>query len=271
MPRARGLEERLLRFAFPATFEGEGREREAHNRDLGNPPREPRDLREPSRPCRAATSRPLREPQAHRPPDGAGGPPRRVSAAVRTTDSRHALPVHPNKLDRAFTLAEIDTAWASDITYVETGEGWLYLAVVMDLASRRVIGWSMGDHMRAELVVDALTMACGHRHPAPGALHHSDRGSQYASEAFQRVLRQRGLACSMSRRGNCYDNAVVESFFGTLKTELVHRQRWPTRRSARSAIHDYIEIFYNRRRRHSHLGYLSPAEFEARLIAAPAA
>ncbi|MEY2980431.1 MAG: hypothetical protein RL562_658 [Planctomycetota bacterium] len=174
-----------------------------------------------------------------------------------TTDSRHALPVHPNKLDRAFTLAEIDTAWASDITYVETGEGWLYLAVVMDLASRRVIGWSMGDHMRAELVVDALTMACGHRHPAPGALHHSDRGSQYASEAFQRVLRQRGLACSMSRRGNCYDNAVVESFFGTLKTELVHRQRWPTRRSARSAIHDYIEIFYNRRRRHSHLGATS--------------
>ena len=188
-----------------------------------------------------------------------------------TTDSRHDLPIHPNRLDREFTVPRVDTAWASDITYVATQEGWLYLAVVMDLASRRVIGWSMADHMRAELVIDALTMACGHRQPAPGSLHHSDRGSQYASDAFQRALRARGLACSMSRRGNCHDNAVVESFFGTLKTELVHRHQWTSRRSARSAIHDYIEIHYNRRRLHSDLGYPSPAEFEARLMAATAA
>ncbi len=168
----------------------------------------------------------------------------------------------PNVLDRGFDVAAPNRVWASDITYVRTWEGWLYLAVVIDLFSRRVVGWSMQGHMRTDLVLGALTMAVGQRLPEPGLLQHSDRGTQYTSDGYQRALREHGIECSMSRRGNCWDNAVVESFFGTLKRELVHRRSWATRAEAAAAIHEYVEVFYNRRRRHSHLRYRSPAEHE---------
>jgi len=180
----------------------------------------------------------------------------------RTTYSEHDLPVAENLLDRRFEVRTPDKVWATDITYIWTREGWLYLAVVMDLFSRRIVGWSMADHMRTALVSGALEMAFGHRVPARSMMHHSDRGSQYASWDYQQMLKARGIECSMSRKAECYDNAVVESFFGTLKQELVYRTSWITRREARHAIHDYIEVFYNRRRRHSYLGNLSPAEFE---------
>jgi len=181
----------------------------------------------------------------------------------RTTDSAHGLPVAENLLARDFTAERPNQKWVTDITYIRTLEGWLYLAVVLDLYSRRIVGWSMASHMRTDLVMQALTMAVGNRLPDDALMHHSDRGSQYASFAYQDALRDHGISCSMSRRGECHDNAVAESFFGTLKTELVHRQTWPTRASARSAIHDYIELFYNRKRRHSTLGDRPPAEFEA--------
>lgn len=180
----------------------------------------------------------------------------------RTTDSNHSLAVAPNHLDRNFTVDGPDKAWATDITYVWTEQGWLYLAVVLDLFSRRVIGWSMAEHMRTDLVLGALNMALGHRLPNPDLTHHSDRGSQYASQAYRDALATHDIQCSMSRKGDCWDNAVVESFFGTLKTELVHRTRWSTRLAARTAIFEYIEVFYNRQRRHSHLGYLSPVSYE---------
>ena len=138
----------------------------------------------------------------------------------------------------------------------------MYLAVVIDLFSRRVVGWSMAEHMRTELVLNALAMALGHRVPEGELVHHSDRGSQYASDAYRTALRDHGIICSMSRKGDCWDNAVVESFFGTLKTELIHRRSWPSRRQVRLAVAEYIELFYNRQRRHSFLGYRSPAEFE---------
>ena len=169
----------------------------------------------------------------------------------------------PNTLNRGFVVAAPDQVWASDITYVRTWEGWLYLAVVIDLFSRRVVGWSMQNHMRTDLVLSALTMAIGQRLPDPGLLQHSDRGSQYTSDDYQRALRSHGIECSMSGRGNCWDNAVVESFFGTLKQELVYRRAWPTRQEAAAAIHEYIEVFYNRRRLHSTLDYRTPAEYES--------
>ena len=181
----------------------------------------------------------------------------------RTTDSSHDFPVAENLLARRFTAERPNSKWVTDITYIWTQEGWLYLAVVLDLFSRRIVGWSIADHMRTDLVMGALTMALGNRLPDDTLMHHSDRGSQYASFCYQKALGQHGITASMSRRGECYDNAVMESFFGTLKTELIHRQTWPTRASARSAIPDYIEIFYNRKRRHSTLGYRTPAEFEA--------
>ena len=171
-------------------------------------------------------------------------------------------PCLPNVLERGFTVAAPNRVWASDITYVRTWEGWLYLAVVIDLFSRRVVGWSMQSHMRTDLVLDALAMAVGQRLPGPGLLQHSDRGSQYTSDDYQRALRDHGIQCSMSGKGNCWDNAVVESFFGTLKRELLHRRTWPSRREAAAAIHEYIEVFYNRRRLHSTLGYRSPAAYE---------
>ena len=183
----------------------------------------------------------------------------------KTTDSRHQQPLADNVLARQFDAPRPDRKWAVDITYVPTGEGWLYLAGVIDLCSRRVVGWSMADHMRVELVSDALGMAVARRGPPPGLLHHSDRGSQYASEDYQHLLRSHGMEASMSGRGDCWDNAVMESFWATLKAELVNHERYATREQARRSIFEYIEVFYNRQRLHSSLGYVSPETFEANL------
>ena len=181
-----------------------------------------------------------------------------------TTDSRHGLPVAANVLDRQFTVTAPNTTWVTDITYLWTREGWLYLAVILDLFSRRVVGWSMSESITRQLTLDALAAALGHRTPPPGLLHHSDRGSQYASGDYQALLDAHGLVGSMSRRGNCWDNAVAESFFSTLKIELVNTADWATRADARAAIFEYLEVFYNGQRRHSSLGYLSPVAFEQR-------
>lgn len=180
----------------------------------------------------------------------------------RTTDSAHDKPVAENLLERDFTAIEPDRKWLADITYIDTDEGWLYLAVVLDAFSRRVIGWATADHMRSELVEQALIMALTHRAPAlnGGLIHHSDRGSQYASGSFRKLLADHGIACSMSRKGDCYDNAMTESFFGTLKTEL--DEPLADRVAARRALFDYIEVFYNRQRLHSALDYMSPAAYE---------
>ena len=179
-----------------------------------------------------------------------------------TTDSDHTLPISGNILDRKFTLGTPNKAWLADITYIATKEGWLYLAAVMDLYSRKIVGWAMGSRISRHLVEGALWMAICNRGPKPGLLHHSDRGCQYASHDYRKLLEKRGIVCSMSRKGNCWDNAVMESFFGTLKTELVYHREYETREEARSDIFDYIEVFYNRHRLHSALGYRSPAEFE---------
>ncbi len=178
----------------------------------------------------------------------------------RTTDSNHSLPVAPNHLNRQFLVDAPDRVWAGDITYIRTGSGWAYLAVILDLHSRMVVGWALADHMRTELVEKALESALGQRAPSTDMLHHSDRGSQYASASYSSMLADRGITMSMSRRGDCYDNAVVESFFGSLKQELVHHVRWEHLAQARAALHDYIEVFYNRQRLHSSLGYRTPAE-----------
>jgi putative transposase len=187
---------------------------------------------------------------------------RKRRRSVRTTDSNHSNPVAPNVLERDFSPDKPNSTWATDITYVWTGEGWLYLAVVLDLFSRMVVGWSMSEHIDTKLVLGALEMALEGRQPPQGLLHHSDRGSQYASAEYQQALASRGIQCSMSRKGNCWDNAVVESFFSTLKLELVYLTDLPTRHQARLEIFEYLEVFYNRRRRHSSLGYLSPWEYE---------
>ena len=179
-----------------------------------------------------------------------------------TTNSRHDLPVAPNLLEREFSVEAPDRAWASDITYVWTREGWLYLAVVIDLFSRMVVGWSLGERITRRLVMDALRMGVGRRRPGPGLIHHSDRGVQYCSHEFQKLLAAFGMTCSMSRKGDCWDNAVAESFFGTLKTERVFFADYKTRDEARRDIVDYIEMFYNSRRRHSYLGNVSPKRFE---------
>ena len=180
-----------------------------------------------------------------------------------TTDSKHNLPVAPNLLNRDFSPAVPNQVYAGDITYIWTTEGWLYLAVVIDLFSRSVVGWAMDKRMTRQLVIDALTMAVQRRRPPSGVIFHSDRGSQYASADFQSMLAKHGMRCSMSRKGDCWDNAPVESFFGSLKQELVFHQKYPTRFHARQSIFEYIERFYNRRRLHSTLGYKSPANFEA--------
>jgi putative transposase len=185
-----------------------------------------------------------------------------------TTQSQHRFPVAANTLERAFTVEAPNRVWAGDITYVWTLEGWLYLAVLLDLYSRRVIGWAMSQRITVELTEQALTMALAKRAPMAGLLHHSDRGSQYAATSYQRVLDEYGLIPSMSRKGNCWDNACVESFFGTLKRELVYQRRYVTREEARQDLFEYIEVFYNRQRRHSTLGYHSPAEYEARAAVA---
>jgi len=178
----------------------------------------------------------------------------------RTTDSNHAFPVAPNTLDRQFDVDAPDRVWAGDITYIRTANGWGYLAVMLDLHSRLIVGWALADHMRTELVETALSGALGKREPSANLLHHTDRGSQYASTSYRGRLESLGIGVSMSRRGDCYDNAVVESFFGTLKQELAHHARWADLVDARVAIHDYIEVFYNRQRLHSSLGYRTPAE-----------
>jgi putative transposase len=181
----------------------------------------------------------------------------------RTTNSRHDLPTAPNLLDRHFAVERPDTVWLADISYLPTGEGWLYLAVIEDLATREIVGWSMADHLRAELCLDALVMALQRRRPLRGLTHHSDRGVQYAAEPYRRVLERHGIKQSMSRRGNCLDNAPMESFFASLKKEHVHHTRFHTRAQARAAVFEYVEVFYNRQRLHSALGYRTPAEARA--------
>ena len=181
----------------------------------------------------------------------------------QTTDSNHTLPVAENVLDRDFDPEEPNASWVADVTYIPTREGWLYLAVVEDLFSRKVVGWSMDATMTSRLVVDALEMALARRPKgSSGLVAHSDRGSQYASEHYQRRLSEEGIECSMSRRGNCWDNAAMESFFASLKKELVHDEDYATRAEAKASIFEYIEAFYNRVRRHSALGYVAPDEYE---------
>jgi putative transposase len=179
-----------------------------------------------------------------------------------TTDSSHSLPVAENVLDRQFEAQNPNERWVADITYIPTREGWLYLAVVEDLYSRMVVGWAMADHMESRLVVDALEMAVARRFPGEGLVAHSDRGSQYASDHYQRLLAKHGIECSMSGVGQCWDNAPMESFFASLKKELIHHEDYQTRAEARASIFEYIEVFYNPKRRHSSLGYLSPEEYE---------
>jgi transposase InsO family protein len=179
-----------------------------------------------------------------------------------TTDSHHTLPVAANVLDRQFAQPAPDVAWVTDITYIATGEGWLYLAVILDLCSRLVVGWAVSERITRELTLNALEMALVRRRPRRGLVHHSDRGSQYASGDYQAALAAEGMVCSMSRRGNCWDNAVAESFFATLKVELAHDAGWVTRQAACAELFEYIEVFYNGQRRHSSLGYLSPRAFE---------
>lgn len=185
-----------------------------------------------------------------------------------TTDSRHRCPVSPNVLDRDFQAKRPNQKWCVDITYVPTDQGMLYLAGVIDLCSRKIVGWSMAEHMRSSLCVDALEMALLHRRPSDGLIHHSDRGVQYACEDYQAVLQKRGIQCSMSRVGNCYDNAVMESFWGSYKQEELYQQpngRFASFEQARTKSFQYIEMFYNRKRRHSSIGYQSPEQFEASL------
>jgi transposase InsO family protein len=179
-----------------------------------------------------------------------------------TTNSEHSYPVADNILDRNFVVEEKNKVWVSDITYIETSEGWLYLCIIMDLFSRMIVGWSMANHMRAELVCDAFNMACMRRNPGRGFIFHSDRGIQYASSVFRDLIKPWECIQSMSRKGNCWDNACAESFFHSLKTEEVYFHKYRTRDEAKKSIFKYIEVFYNRKRRHSHLGYKSPEVFE---------
>jgi len=184
-----------------------------------------------------------------------------------TTNSAHSHPVAENLLQRQFDVSRPGQCWVSDITYIPTQEGWLYLAVTLDLFHRKVIGWAMGRWITRQLVIDALNMAITNGRPRPGMIHHSDQGVQYASNEFQALLKTYGIQTSMSRKGDCWDNAVAESFFHTLKVELIAGKIYNTRQKAKTAIFDYIEIFYNRQRRHSYLGYLSPVDFEKKNVA----
>jgi transposase InsO family protein len=200
--------------------------------------------------------------------DGLAG--RRPRRFVRTTDSRHADPIAPNVLDRRFGVAggrsALSRVWVSDITYLPTREGFLFLAIVLELASRCVVGWAMRETLEADVALAALGMALADRQPAPGLLHHSDRGSQYTCGAYRALLTAHGLVASMSKKGDCWDNAVAESFFATLETELILEADWLTRDAARHAVFEYIEAWYNRQRRHSSLGYRSPAQYEAEVL-----
>ena len=181
-----------------------------------------------------------------------------------TTNSKHSYPVFPNLLDRNFMAKKPNMTWVSDISYIWTNEGWLYLAIIIDLYSRAVVGWAMDSRMTTELIESALQMAIWNRKPPRdnSLIFHSDRGSQYASNKFQKILKEHKIICSMSRKGDCWDNAVAESFFGTIKTELVYHYSYRTRREAKNSIFEYIEVFYNRERLHSTLGYQSPMQFE---------
>jgi transposase InsO family protein len=251
--------------AIPATRARAGAEAElrghigrlfsARRRVYGSPRIRAELLREGRRHSRRRVARLMRE-MGLRARRGRRRPP-------RTTDSRHDLPVAPNLLDRHFAAERPDTVWLADISYLPTDEGWLYLAVVEDLATREVVGWSMADHLRAGLCVDALVMALQRRRPEPGLMHHSDRGVRYAAEPYRQVLGRHGIKQSMSRRGNCLDNAPMESFFASLKKEHVHHVRFRTRAEARAAVFEYVEVFYNRQRLHSALGYRTPAEARA--------
>lgn len=185
---------------------------------------------------------------------------------VMTTDSNHNLPIAPNILNRDFYASSVDEKYVGDITYIPTSEGWLYLATVIDLYSRKIVGWSMDESMKVSLVNDALKMAISTRNPQRGLIWHTDRGSQYASYEHKDLLKQYGIVQSMSRKGNCLDNAVAESFFHTLKTELVHHEIYHTREQAKQSIFEYIEVFYNRERMHSANNNLSPVEFEEKML-----
>jgi transposase InsO family protein len=187
---------------------------------------------------------------------------RRKRRFRRTTDSNHSHPIAPNTLNREFHAELPNEAWVTDVTYVWTLEGWLYVAAILDLCSRRVVGWAASASNDRQLALDALARACASRHPQPGLLHHSDRGSPYASEDYRNALKSRGAEASMSRRGDCWDNAVAESFFATLKGELIDYENYPTREAAIASIRDYIENFYNVTRIHSSIGNVSPIEFE---------
>jgi transposase InsO family protein len=187
---------------------------------------------------------------------------RRTPRKSHTTDSRHGYGVAPNVLNREFDAAQPNAAWAGDITYLWTQEGWLYLAVLLDLYSRKVVGWSLRSHIDSELVEGALEMAVGKRRPGAGLIHHTDRGSRYASHAYRDLLGEHEMICSMSRKGECLDNAVAERFFGSLKRERTSHQYYETRQEARDDVIDYIEMFYNSTRKHSYLGYVSPNEYE---------
>jgi transposase InsO family protein len=184
----------------------------------------------------------------------------------KTTDSNHPHPIAANLLDRDFAAMQPNRKWTSDITYIWTQSGWLYLAVVMDLFSRKIVGWNMSRSMKSDLVSEALKMALKTRRPNEHLLHHSDRGVQYACQHYRALLSRRKITVSMSRRGNCYDNAVAESFFGTLKSEHVHHHHYKNPEEAQASVFEWIEVFYNRQRRHSSLGYLSPEAFEAQNI-----
>lgn len=236
--------------------------REAHRRGRGTygSPRVTEQLRsEGLSTGRHRVARLMRE-------QGLRGLPRRRGFRVATTQTDSSLAVAPNTLDRGFSVSQVDQVWVADLTYLETEEGWLYLAAILDLGSRRVVGWAMEENLATPLPLRALRMALGHRKPAQ--LHHSDRGCQYASHAYRAELARHGIDCSMSRRGNCWDNAPMESFFSTLKRELAHRSAWQTRHQARQDVFDYIEVFYNRQRQHSALNYLTPTAFEDKLRAA---
>lgn len=181
----------------------------------------------------------------------------------QTTDSAHAFPIAPNLLNRAFMVDAPNQAWVTDITYVATGEGWLYVAAILDLFSRKVVGWAMSERIDRQLCLEALAEAVEERSPAPGLVHHSDRGSQYASADYRAALARHGMICSMSRKGDCWDNAVAESFWSTLKRELIDGSHYPTRALARGAVFEFVQVFYNRQRIHSTLGYQTPNERES--------
>ena len=263
MPHARCLSQRLLRLEEQATVREGPLRRGALSEDRDDPPQQPGNLRSARvhaelmaigiRCSRKRVARLMRRARLRGSLRG-----RRMRTTSRTTLQQ----VAPDLVERNFLSEEPDRLWVADITYVRSAEGFLYLSFILDACSRKVVGWSMATHLRTELVVDALQMAIARRKPSPGLVHHSDRGVPYTSLSFGKRLEDEGLLPSMGRVGSAYDNALAESFVATLKTELLYRNTWPTRQAVRTAIFEYIESFYNTRRRHSALGYLSPAEFE---------